>query len=180
MKKERDRSFFAMLTASAAAVAVTQAAREAVYLPYQLSHPVPSFAREQTLDLSGKSPERYGVEKAAEMLDKKGKTVGYAVDGYAYGFNAKTPIRIRCRISPDGRELYGIELLSQSESEYYGDRIRLSSFQQQFTGRLYPLLLSSDSGRGTHIDGLTGATVTTRAALRLVDGAARFVRFQLQ
>ncbi len=165
-----------MLAASAAVIGSLKIADEKVYAPYRKSYPVKPAAFSEPVAVSTGDSERYHIESARRLLNDSEQIIAYEADTFQYGFNQETPIRLTCRISADCSRIEGITLLSQQETEYYGDRIRLSSFQEQFAGRLFPLLLPSDSGRGSRIDALSGATLTTRAVLRSADEARRFVQ----
>ena len=112
-------------------------------------------------------------------LDENGEMVGYAVDTWEYGFNSEKPIHLRSIISADGKLLIGIDVLEQHETEYYGDQISESWYPDRFVGRLLPVLSNTESGRGSHVDAISGATYTSNAVVRAIDNASRFVTEQL-
>ncbi len=172
-------SLIVMLAASAALIFASDRVTAAVYGPYQESQPVPAVASMTEMDISGYEADDYQVEMAQTCLDESGAVVGYAVDTWEYGFNSEKPIHLRSTISADGSLLIGVEVLEQHESEYYGDQIGENWYPDRFNGRLLPVLSSSESGRGSHIDGISGATYTSNAVLRAISNASRFVTEQL-
>ncbi|HIR60620.1 MAG TPA: FMN-binding protein, partial [Candidatus Faecivivens stercoravium] len=82
-------------------------------------------------------------------------------------------------ISADATLLAGIEVVSQDETEYYGDNISKESYTSRFTGRLFPVLSSTDSGVGSKVDGWTGATYSSNAVIQAIDDAYRYVTEQM-
>lgn len=172
-------SLAVMLALSGAVILVSNRVAAAVYAPYKSSQEV-GFTISSTKEcaLPGNAAD-YHVNAAEYGYDASGNLVAYVVETWEYGFNSEEPIVIRSTISADGSMLAGIKVVSQKESEYYGDRIAQDSFQSRFTGRLFPLLLSNESGRGSHIDGLAGATFSTNAVMQAIDDAYRFATEQM-
>lgn len=172
-------SLAVMLFLSGAVILLSDRVSAAVYYPYTHSQEV-GFTVDQTKEFAlPASAEDYHVNAADFCYDASGKLVAYTVETWEYGFNSEVPIVIRSTISADGTLLAGIEVVSEKESEYYGDRISEKYYPDRFTGRTFPLLLSSQSGRGSHIDGLAGATFTSNAVMRAIDNAHRFVTEQI-
>ena len=172
-------SLIVMLAASAALIFASDRVTAAVYGPYQESQPVPTVASMTEMDISGYAADDYQVEMVQTCLDESGAVVGYAVDTWEYGFNSEKPIHLRSTISTDGKLLISVEVLEQHESDYYGDQIGEDWYPGRFDGRLLPVLSNSESGRGSHIDGISGATYTSNAVLRAINNASRFVTEQL-
>ena len=168
-----------MLAASAVVILASDRVTAAVYGPYQESQPVPSIASMTEMDISAYDTEAYQVEMVQSCTDESGAVVGYAVDTWEYGFNSEQPIRLRSTISTDGSLLIGVEVLEEHETKHYGAQISESWYPDRFDGRLLPVLSSSQSGRGSHVDGISGATYTSNDVLRAVNNASRFVTEQL-
>ncbi len=172
-------SLAVMLVLSGAVILFSDRVSAVVYEPYTNSQPV-NFTIDQTKEfVLPASAEDDHVQAAAFCYDASGKLVAYTVETWEYGFNAEVPIVIRSTISADGTLLAGIEIVSEKESEYYGDRISEKYYPDRFVGRTFPLLLSSQSGRGSHVDALSGATFTSNAVMRAIDDAHRFVTEQM-
>lgn len=173
-------SLAVMLVASVAVVLLTAAVKTSAYAKYEESQPIPfTIASFEELDLSAYAADEYQVISASRCLDESGNVVAYAVETSVFGFNADKPIILKSTVSADGTLLVGIEVVEQHESEYYGDRIALSSFTEKFNGRLLPVLLTTDGGKGSHVDGLAGATFSSKAVISSIDLAQRFVAEQL-
>lgn len=134
---------------------------------------MPSIAAVTPMDMSGM--ESSAVSALSGCYDAGGTLVAYRMETSAIGFNSEVPITLAVTVSADGKVLRGIEVLSQKESEYYGARIKESSFQERFTDRYLPIYLTGQGGRGAHIDGLSGATVTSSAVVNAVNTAGEFV-----
>ena len=172
-------SLVVMLAASAVVILASDRVTAAVYGPYQESQPVPTVASMEEMDISAYPVDDYQVEMVQTCLDENGEMVGYAVDTWEYGFNSEKPIHLRSIISADGKLLIGIDVLEQHETEYYGDQISESWYPGRFVGRLLPVLSNTESGRGSHVDAISGATYTSNAVVRAIDNASRFVTEQL-
>lgn len=172
-------SLVVMLLLSGAVILATQQVDAAVYGKYRESQPV-NFTVDTTESAAlSENAADYHVNAAENCYDASGNLVAYTVETWEYGFNTEQPIVIRSTISADATMLAGIEVVSQKESEYYGDRISLDSFKERFVGRLFPLLSATESGRGSHIDGLAGATYSSNAVLTAIDDAYRYVTEQM-
>lgn len=116
------------------------------------------------------------VSKVEAGVNATGETVAYRLETFVTGFNSEVPIQLAVTISADGNAVRGIEVLSHKETEYYGSRIKDASFKERFVDRNLPLYLTGESGRGAHVDGLSGATISSKAVVNAVNTAADFVR----
>ncbi len=110
---------------------------------------------------------RYGVEEAWRAAD--GAAVVTAVRGY------RSTIRVRSVFAADGKTLAAIQVLAQDETEYLGARVETAAFTAQFDGRRAPLKLWGGASLGSPIDALSGATVTSQAAVDAVNRAYAFL-----
>ena len=171
-------SLLVMLLLSGGVILATAGVDAAVYGKYRESHPV-DFTIASTSELAVENGEAYNVLSAEACYDSAGNLVAYAVEAWEYGFNQEEPIVLRSTVSADGTLLVSISVVSQNESQYYGDGIAKESFQSRFAGRLFPVLSSTSSGTGSKVDGLAGATYSTDAVIRAIDDAHRYVTEQL-
>ena len=130
--------------------------REAVALP--------TFARQ------------YGIRALYRGLDADGKAVSYIAESVTEGFHKGSEIVIESEFSSAGDLLARMTVLAQNEDKYYGDRIMLPSFSQRFAGRAMPLLLPAESGKGSRIDAISGATGSSVAVIRSVNKAYEFLQ----
>lgn len=107
--------------------------------------------------------------------NEAGTLVAYQVETKEMGYNPEVPIVIASTITADNRALIGIEVLSQKESEYYGARIAKKEFTDRFSGRYLPVHLTGTAGRGAHVDGIAGATASSKAVVAAIEDARTFV-----
>lgn len=168
-----------MLVASGAVILFSDRVAAAVYYPYTHSQEVTFTVSNTEEFVLPASAEEYHVNAAELGYDASGNLVAYTVETWEYGFNAEVPIVIRSTISADGTLLAGIEVVSEKETKYYGAQISEDYFPARFVGRTFPLLLSNQSGRGSHIDGIAGATFSSNAVMKAIDDAHRFVTEQM-
>ncbi len=164
-----------MVALTAVLLLSTAAIRQAVW--GALDEPVvnlPAIASVTPMDMNGM--EDPAVSALSGCYDNGGSLIAYRVETSAIGFNSEVPITLAVTVSADGEVLRGIEVLSQKETEYYGARIKESDFQARFTDRYLPVYLTGEGGRGAHIDGLTGATISSKAVVDAVNTAGEFIR----
>ena len=104
------------------------------------------------------------VEEAYEAL-KGGSTIGYVVKSVTSGYGGD--VTILTGISTEGT-LMGIRVASQSETPGLGSKIADAEFRTQFEGKTATeLSLDSD------IDALSGATVSSKAAIKGVNASIK-------
>ncbi len=135
---------------------------------------LPTIATETPVALDGFS-ESGPVTALAFCYDQAGDLVAYRVQTQVTGYNQEVPIVIASTITADNRVLIGMEVLKQKESEYYGARIGTREFADRFAGRYLPIFLTGTAGRGSHVDGVTGATVSSNAVVTAIEHSRRFV-----
>lgn len=111
----------------------------------------------------------------SHCYDRSGTLVAFRVETKEMGYNPEVPIVIASTITADNRALIGIEVLSQKESEYYGARIAKKEFTDRFSGRYLPVYLTGTAGRGAHVDGIAGATASSKAVVAAIEDARTFV-----
>ena len=154
----------------------TAAIREQVW--GSLEKPVeglPAIVSEKEMSLDGLEANAYAVTALARCYDKNESVVAYKVTLTAEGYNKQTPITMSVTVSADGETVRAISIIKQKESQYYGDNIKYPDFAQRFADRRLPVLLTGRDGRGAHVDGVSGATVTSQAVVDAVNHAAQFV-----
>lgn len=135
------------------------------------------FTIEETrkLDLTAAEVASYGVIGTEAAYDGSGSLVAYVVKATATGYNAESPIELAVIISADGTLVCGIDVLSQKETEYLGERIATDAFKGQFTGRYLPVVAAGDTAKGSPIDVISKATISSKAVIDAVNRAQEFV-----
>jgi len=127
------------------------------------------------VDISSTNAGDYNIKSVKEAYDANNTLVGYIVEGTTVGYNQESPILMNSIISADGTVVWGIEVLEQEETEYLGVRIQTPEFQNQFTGRYLPVIASGSTSKGSTIDTLSKATISSQAVIDAVNNAQNFV-----
>ena len=97
------------------------------------------------------------------VVTANGKTIGYAFTAKGNGYGG--PIQILVALQ-DAKTVKAISVLSQTETSGLGSRITLLSFASQFAGKnINDIKLKSEGGQ---IDGFTGSTISSKAAVNAV------------
>lgn len=109
-----------------------------------------------------------GVEEPVyEVFDAAGQTLGIYFTGSSNGYGG--PIRMAVGVHPETASLVAVRVLEQSETPGLGDKITQDDFLKQLAGK--PL---SDPFRiGDDVQGITAATVSSRAVFNGASGMAR-------
>ncbi len=134
-----------------------------------------TVASTQEIDITGTDASDYNITAVEEAYDAAGTLVGYVVKGTTTGYNAEEPIEMATTVSADGTLVLGIEILKQKETEYLGERIATDEFQSQFTGRYLPVVITGDTAKGSPIDAVSKATISSKAVVDGVNQAQAFV-----
>lgn len=112
-----------------------------------------------------------GVNLAAEKLRpllSSGQTTGHTANASVIGYGG--PVLVRLTLSENGViEAVDIGGARFAETEGVGSRVREKAFMEQFIGQTPPLAL------GSGIDAISGATVSSQAAVDAVNEAAAFL-----
>jgi electron transport complex protein RnfG len=101
-----------------------------------------------------------------------GKPIGYAIAAAEPGF--QDTLRILFGYDPETRTILGIKVLESKETPGLGDKIEKEAFTGRFPGRTTPLRgvrAGGGAGRGDEIDMITGATISSRAVIGIVNRA---------
>lgn len=103
-----------------------------------------------------------GVKAVYRVFSGSGGEDGYCVHGSSYGYGGE--VEMLTGFTGDGR-ITGVRVLSaDSETPGLGQRIKEEAFLSGFAGLAY-------DAEGTKLDGVSGATVSSAAAVKSVNGA---------
>jgi electron transport complex protein RnfG len=134
---------------------------------YALTKPLIDLAREKNLqgELQKVFPDSDSYNKVNDSFEvySAGRLVGYASTTTARGYSSA--IEILVGVGLDGK-VQGIAILSQAETPGLGTRITQESFLRQFVGKQKDEI--SLRKFGGQIDGITGATVSSKAVTNAV------------
>lgn len=126
-------------------------------------------------DISSTNAADLGISSVKEAYDSSNKLVAYVVEGRVTGYNQSSPIVMASTISADGTLVCGIEIIDQDETEYLGEKIDTPEFQAQFDGRYLPVVVAGGTDKGSKIDAISGATISSKAVIQFVNNAQQFV-----
>lgn len=126
-------------------------------------------------DISSTNAADLGISSVKEAYDSSNKLVAYVVEGQVTGYNQSSPIVMASTISADGTLVCGIEIIDQDETEYLGEKIDTPEFQAQFDGRYLPVVVAGGTDKGSKIDAISGATISSKAVIQFVNNAQQFV-----
>jgi electron transport complex protein RnfG len=103
------------------------------------------------------------VEKAIFPAKKDGKLMAVALDGVGKGFDGN--ISVMVGINPEGT-LTGVAVMKHTETPGIGSKIMEPKFTDQFSGKAL--------ADATKVDGVSGATYSTRGVFAAVEQAVDF------
>ena len=112
------------------------------------------------------------LPKAFLGRDAAGKRTGVAVTAREPGFQEELLLMIG--FEPASGALTGIKVLEQKETPGLGDKIVTdSSFGNQFPGQVPPLrrVRALTGGDRSEVQTITGATISSRAVIRMINNA---------
>lgn len=145
-------------------------------------------ARLDTVYLTGDSLSRIppagqsvrAATKAFVGYDASGTRIGVAVEAAQPGF--VEDIRLLVGFDPGTGAVTGFAVLGQKETPGLGDKIEKdTTFIAQFRGKMAPLVgakQGSETGPGA-VHTITGATISSRAVIKTINGAVAFWRPRL-
>lgn len=110
-------------------------------------------------------------------FDSSGKPVGYAFVGEGPGYQGI--IKVMIGVSPDLKKMFAIEILESVETPGLGQKITTPSFRNQFHSLdIYPSveLVKKKPTRSNQIQAITGATISSRAIVDIVNTTVGKVR----
>lgn len=97
-----------------------------------------------------------------QAISSDGQVLGVAFKTTGKGFEG--PIKMALGLSPDYSKLVGVRVLQMSETPGLGSRIQEPGFTDQFNNK--PLTDSFQLGQD--VDGITGATMSSRAVVTII------------
>jgi electron transport complex protein RnfG len=102
-------------------------------------------------------------------LDADGRVTGVAVEAAEAGF--QDVITLLYGFDPTTGRLLGMKVLESRETPGLGDRIEKdAAFVSQFAGARMPLtVVKRPTGAEGEIDAISGATISSRAVVRMID-----------
>lgn len=108
--------------------------------------------------------------------DAQGNVIGYGVMIEGTGFQG--PIKMMVGFNKDGSEVLGIEILENVETPGLGNRIVEDWFKKQFTGKTPPIevLKGKTPETKSQIQAITGATISSRSVVNIVNAAAQVLK----
>lgn len=116
--------------------------------------------------------EAKDLPKAYVGYDAGGRKLGAAVTAQEPGFQEEVLLMIG--FEPANGKLIGFKVLDEKETPGLGDKIeRDTSFSHQFPGRVAPLkgVKSRTSADQHEVQTITGATISSRAVIRIINHA---------
>jgi len=135
-------------------------------------------ARTDTLYLVGGSLTRSPsgslarLERVVRGFDGQGRSTGVAVVAAAPGF--ADLITLMIGFDPSSGEVLGLKVLGQKETPGLGDKVETdTAFRGQFAGAVTPLsaVKGRSGGDRSQVATITGATISSRTIVRLVNDA---------
>lgn len=113
------------------------------------------------------------IEKVYLGHAADGSPLGFAVVAQAPGFS--DVVQVIFGYDPATRTLLGMKVIESKETPGLGDRIEKDAdFVAQFAGRVPPLAgVKAGRGKGgpSEVDLITGATISSRTVVRIINGA---------
>jgi len=112
-----------------------------------------------------------------EGADKRGRTVGYAFEAKGFGYQGE--IRLMAGVDAALTELLGMEVLKSSETPGLGAEITHEPFKKQFRElSVLPEIIFTKgrAERANEIQAITGATVSTKAVVEILNKEITRVR----
>lgn len=127
--------------------------------------------------------EKYGREKAScpindavAAFNNDGDKIGYIISATSHeGYGGDVTVAVG--ISSVDDSLSGIRVISQNETAGLGARCTDEEFQNQFKGKKLlniSVESASEAQSDTEIDGLSGATITSKAVTNAVNAAIEY------
>ena len=118
--------------------------------------------KEAVVMAMGQDDKGRPIEKKIFPAKKGGSLVGLAYDSGAEGYHGV--ISLMVGLNPEGK-LTGVSVMTHTETPGLGARITESSFTEQFQG------LSGEIGVGADVQGVSGATISSKAVVKAVNEA---------
>jgi len=162
MKADRLRAFYPIISA----ILVTALAFSLVVVTETLTREaIRSHLDQQTLDVMQEIFPDVGYYISSNdiytVFSNGGAKVGYAFYGQGYGYGGEMLLMIGLK---DKETIEGVIVISNRESPGYWSGLIYSNFLGQFAGlKIADCSLKRYGGTGGQVNGVTGATVSSRA-----------------
>lgn len=124
-------------------------------------------------------PGKIAVKKKDRLLHypvfrvtEEGRTAGWVVKAGGQGYAGS--IELLLGLNPAGEAISGLFILEQAETPGLGNKITFPGWLRQFTGQgtAEPLVVVKGGQNGSgSIDAITGATISSRAVVSIVNRA---------
>jgi electron transport complex protein RnfG len=111
-----------------------------------------------TLKLIFTDADKFKTEKDYFIAEKNGQIIGYAAIASSPGYSSVLKILVGMDMS---KKVAGIRILEQTETPGLGTRVTEPEFYSQFSGLGSQEMELKKNGGG--VDGITGATISSRA-----------------
>lgn len=139
--------------------------------PFEFTPPPPRRPGEDVLP-----EDKVRVDRVFRGFRKDGTDAGLAVVAADYGFADE--VQIIFGFDPATRKVLGFKVLSSKETPGLGDAIEKNeAFVKEFDGPVAPLVgVKKGSSRGQpehEVDTVTGATISSKTVIRIINGAVR-------
>ena len=122
------------------------------------------------------------ADSVVKVTDANGKLLGYAFTAEGNGYQGA--IRLIVGIGPDLQKLQGFEVVESQETPGLGAEIAEKPFKQQFIGLdvAHPIeyLKNQKPVEPYQIEAITGATISSRAVVNLLNRRIEELREQLK
>ena len=121
--------------------------------------------------------QRWGTDGghvAYKAFDSGGVHRGWVISASGQGFADK--IEVLIGLDATGEKILGLYVLDQKETPALGDRIREADWRDQFAGKetSRDVVVSSATSKGSNgISAITGATVSSKSVLKIVNPAVK-------
>ena len=132
----------------------------------------------------GTKTERWGTDEghlAYKAKDSAGVHCGWVISASGQGFADK--IEVLIGLDAEGKRILGMYVLDQKETPALGDRIREPDWRKQFAGHWTSrdvIITSATVKGGSGISAVTGATVSSKSVLKIVNRAVKDFRNRLE
>jgi len=112
-----------------------------------------------------------------EVFDAEGKLAGYSLPGQGMGYGGQ--INLIIGVTPDFKKSTGLKVLENVETPGLGGKIGEKAFQAGFLGLVLEPAVALVKGARTkdnEIPAITGATISSRAVVNIVNGLIKKYR----
>lgn len=130
----------------------------------------------EAISLGGFTSTDATIMEAGQVLNEEGAVDAYVVTVSSIGFNPEKPMVFKLRFDATATTLLNYEVVEHGETPTLGGKLGNEEFVTAINGVTAPVYIDGQEEVGTKIDGITGATISTEAAVRAINGAQSFLR----